>query len=133
MFLPALIVPYAFSDDYMLLSIADGQGPNPYFGNHIVDFATANGRPFQGILVGPVFSAAGSIDNLRFVRLIGVVGIVALALLLQTTLVRSRIRPGLAGLIAVLVCTLPAFQVYASWAVLFSSPCSLRSSRRSRP
>src|ERR671932_1542202 len=78
-FLPALTVPYAFSDDYPVLSIADGLGSSPWFGKNIADTVAANGRPFAGLLDQLFFSAAGTIDNLRFVRLFAVVGIVALA------------------------------------------------------
>jgi hypothetical protein len=121
-YLPVVIVPYAFSDDYPILAIADGLGPNPWFGHSLISDIAANGRPFAGLLDQLVFPSAGTIDNLRFVRLLGVLGIVALALLLHWALVRSRIRPVPAGLIAVLVCTTAAFQVYGSWAVLFNAP-----------
>jgi hypothetical protein len=122
MFLPTVIVPYAFSDDYTILWMADGWGPSPQFGKNIIDASAITGRPFSGLLIQWFFSAAGTIENLRFVRLFAVATIAALALLLHLALVRSRIKPALAALIAVLLCSLPAFQVYASWAVLFSSP-----------
>jgi hypothetical protein len=121
-FLPTVIVPYAFSDDYSILWMADTGEPSAQFGKNVLDANAIGGRPFAGLLVSGFFSAAGTIDNLRFVRLFAIVGIVALALLLHWALVRSRINPTVAALIAVLVCTLPAFQVYGSWAVLFFSP-----------
>lgn len=121
-FLPVLIVPYAFSDDYPILSLADGLGSSPWFGTSIVDTVAASGRPLAGLLDELSFSAAGTIDNLRFVRLVAVVGIVALALLLHWALVRSGIRPALAALFVVLICSMPAFQVYGAWAVLFTVP-----------
>ena len=82
----------------------------------------ASGRPLAGLFDQLFFSAAGTIDNLRFVRLVGVVGIVALALLLHWALVRSRIKSSLAALFAVLICSMPAFVVFGSWAVLFNVP-----------
>jgi hypothetical protein len=121
-FLPALIIPYAFSDDYPILFIADRLGSSPEFGSNIIDTVAVSGRPFAGLLDKIFFSAAGTIDNLRFVRLVAVVGIVALALLLHWALVRSGIKRTVAALIAVLVCSMPAFQVYGSWAVLFNVP-----------
>jgi hypothetical protein len=121
-FLPVLVVPYAFSDDYPVLAITNGLGPSEWFGSSIVNTTASGGRPFAGLLDQLVFSIAGTIDNLRFVRLIGVIGILALALLLHWALVRAGIRQVPAALIAVLVCTMPAFQVYASWAVLFNVP-----------
>ena len=122
MFLSALIVPYAFSDDYPILLIADRLGTSPEFGRSIIDTVSSNGRPFAGLLDDLVFSAAGTINNLRFVRLVSVVGIVVLALLLHWALVRSRVKPALAAVIVVLVCSTPAFQVYGAWAVLFTVP-----------
>ena len=68
--------------------------------------AAAEGRPFWGTLVKPVFAAAGMIDNLRFVRIVTVAGIVALALLLYWALVRSKIGR-LLILIALLVRIVP--------------------------
>lgn len=121
-FLPTIIVPYAFSDDYTDLWMAVSGEPTAQFGKNIIDASAITGRPFSGLLIQWLFSAAGTIDNLRFVRLFGVVTIVALALLLHWALVRSRVRSTPAALIAVFVCSLPAFQVYGSWAVLFSAP-----------
>jgi hypothetical protein len=122
MYSSTVIVPYAFSDDYPILSMAVGQGPNPWFGRTILDAFTVNGRPLAGVLDTFFFRAAGSIDNLRFIRLVAVVGIVALALLLHWALMRSGIRRTPAALIVVLMCSVPAFQVYASWTVLFVAP-----------
>jgi hypothetical protein len=121
-YLSTVIVPYAFSDDYPILSMAVGLGSSPWLGKNVIDASTVNGRPFAGLLDNFLFSAAGTIDNLRFVRLFTVVGIVLLALLLHWALMRSGIRRTLAALIAVLVCSLPAFQVYAAWTVLSPAP-----------
>jgi hypothetical protein len=122
MFIPVVIVTYAFTDDYPVLAITNGLGPSAWFGKSIVNTTASGGRPFAGLLDDLVFSTAGTIDNLRFVRLIAVVGILALALLMHWALVRAGVRRGPAALIAVLVCSMPAFQVYASWAVLFNVP-----------
>ena len=84
--------------------------------------AAAEGRPLWGALVKPVFAVAGAIDNLRFVRIVTVLGIVALGLLLYGALVRSRIGRLPATLVALLVCTMPPFQLYASWTVTFALP-----------
>jgi hypothetical protein len=122
MFLPVVIVRYAFTDDYPILFIADGLGSSPWFSRNLFETQVTGGRPLAGLLQEFFFSAAGTIDNLRFVRLVGVVGIVALALLLHWALVRSGIKPALAALFAVLICSMPVFQVYGSWTVLFVAP-----------
>jgi hypothetical protein len=122
MFTSVLTIVYAFSDDYPVLAITNGLGPSPWFGRSIIDTTAAGGRPFAGLLDDLVFSAAGTIDNLRYVRFIAVLGIVALALLLHWSLMRAGLTRIPAALIALLVCSMPAFQVYASWAVLFNVP-----------
>jgi hypothetical protein len=122
MFLPAVIARYAFSDDYPMLFIADRLGSNLWFGSNVIDTVSASGRPLAGVLDNVFFSAAGTIDNLRFIRLVAVVGIAVLALLLHWALVRSGVKPTLAALFAVLICSMPAFQVFGSWAVLFTVP-----------
>jgi uncharacterized membrane protein len=122
MFLPTVIVPYAFSDDYSILWMAVSGEPSPQFGKTILDSNAVGGRPIEGLLSTLFFSAAGTIDNLRFLRLFAIVTILALALLLHWALVRSGVRSTPAALIAVLLCSMPPFQVYASWTVLFSVP-----------
>lgn len=118
-FLPVLIVPYAFSDDYSILWMAVSREPSAQFGKNILDANAIGGRPLAGLLVDGLFSAAGAIENLRFVRLIAVVGLIAFGLLLHWALTRSGVKSTVAALIALLVCTVPAFQVYTAWAVLF--------------
>ncbi|MBX7111141.1 MAG: hypothetical protein K1X87_04750 [Dehalococcoidia bacterium] len=119
---PAVLVPYAYADDYSLLWMAVGGEPNPQFGRTVFEMAAANGRPLMGWSVQAAFGAAGDIDHLRYVRLIGAIGVVGLALLVQWALMRARVRPWPAAAIALLMCSLPAFQVYGSWAVLFTAP-----------
>ena len=121
-FVPALTAPYAFSDDYPVLYIANGLGSSPWFGTSVVKTVAASGRPLAGVADQLLFSAAGTIDNLWLVRLVGVTGIVLLALLVHWALVRSHVSLTVAAPIAVLVCTQPAFLVFGSWAVLFNVP-----------
>jgi hypothetical protein len=121
-FAPALTARYAFSDDYPLLYMADHLGSNPWFGSNVFDATAVSGRPLAGLLDQFFFSAAGTIDNLWTVRLVGILGIVALAVFLHWALVRSGIPSSVAALIAVLICTQPAFVVFGSWATLFNVP-----------
>ena len=122
MFIPVATVPYAQTDDYALLWMAISGRSDPQVGRSIFDANAVQGRPLQGLLDSWLFSAAGSIDNLRFLRVLAVVAIAAFGVLLHWTLVRSGFRSAFAALIAVLICSLPAFQVYGAWAVLFSTP-----------
>jgi hypothetical protein len=122
MYVWTVIVPYAFGDDYPILWMAVSHEPSIQFGKNILQASGDGGRIFAGLLTSWFFSAAGTIDNLRWVRLFAVVSIVAVALLLHWTLVRSRVNATAAALIAVFVCSMPPFQVYASWTVLFCAP-----------
>jgi hypothetical protein len=122
-FLPVLIVPYGFLDDYLHLALAEHLDlSRPPYPPSVVEAGVAEGRPVWGLFVRPVLALAGTIDNLRFVRIITVLGIVALALLLYSALVRSKIGRLPAALIALLVCSLPPFQLYAAFTVTFPLP-----------
>lgn len=122
MFIPVAVVRYGHIDDYPLVWLTVSGHPDPEVGNSILDGFTVQGRPLEGLLESLAFSAAGSLDNLRFVRIFGFAGIAALGVLLHWALVRSGFRSGAAALITVLICSLPAFQVYAASAVLYSAP-----------
>src|SRR2546428_9968598 len=67
-FVPALIVPYAFSDDYPVLSIADGLGSSPWFGKNIVDTVAPSGRTSPRPLATLSLPTPGTDDNARVVR-----------------------------------------------------------------
>lgn len=121
-FLPVVTHVYAFTDDYPILFIAQHKGSTIWFGDSVVGTVSASGRPLAGLADQILFSAAGTIENLRFIRFIGVLGIIALALLLHWALVRSRVSAGLAAVIAVLICSLPAFMILSAWTVIFNAP-----------
>ncbi len=122
MFVPVVIVPYAFSDDYTDLWMATSRESTGQFGENLLTASAITGRALAGLLDDLFLTTAGTVENLRFVRVFAVLGIVALALLLHWALVRARIKPTVAALIAVFICSLPPFQVYASWTILFNSP-----------
>ena len=118
-----LIVPYGYGDDYMNLALADRLGlSSPPFGTRVIVQATAEGRPFWGVLMTPVLALADTVDNLRFVRILTVAGIVALALLLYRALAHARLGRLPAVLIALLISTLPAFQLHAAFTINFPIP-----------
>ncbi|MGE0229424.1 MAG: glucosyltransferase domain-containing protein [Dehalococcoidia bacterium] len=119
---PSILVPYAFADDYSYLWMAVSGEANPQFGGSVFEAHAVNGRPLTGLLMQLTFGAASSIEQLRLVRIAGVLGVIAFGLLTQWALTRARIRPWPAALIALLMCTMPAFQVYGSWTVLFAAP-----------
>ncbi len=122
MFLPVATVSYGQVDDYVFMWMAVSGHPDPLAGESLFITSAVQARPLEGLLDSWAFSAAGSIDNLRFLRLLAILGIAAFAVLLHWALVRAGFRSAPAALIVVLVCCLPAFQVFAALAVAWSTP-----------
>jgi len=130
-FAPVLVTPYAFTDDWTLLaqslrgesfvSLAPPHLPGepPALMNSL-----ARGCPTSAYLTYWGFTAAHSLDNLRFLRVVAVLGIALLAYLLLRALTRVGWPPGRAAALALLICTLPPFQVEAAWSLSFSVPYS---------
>lgn len=71
MFVSVVIVPYAFADDYSLLWMAVSGQANPQFGSTITAGNAAEGRPLAGALLQFLYSAAGSIADLRYMDFSG--------------------------------------------------------------
>jgi hypothetical protein len=115
-YLIGLLASYGFADDYLLLAGNHGLAPDPF------DLYVSGGRPLGGVLSMTAFSLADGINQLRWIRFAGVIGIVMLALLMHRTLLLQGLSNRGSALIAVFVCVLPPFQVYASWATLFVVP-----------
>jgi hypothetical protein len=116
-YLPVVVVPYAFEDDYWILGATHGLG-----GANVWKSTSADGRPILGLLLTGVFSLVSDIDSLRLVRLISVVGIGLLGVALYAALRKAGTGRWLATAIALSLVVLPSFQVYVSWAVLFAAP-----------
>jgi hypothetical protein len=116
-YLPVIVVPYAFEDDYWILGRMHGLG-----GASVWTSASKGGRPLQALLLMGFFSLAPDIDSLRLVRLLGLAGAALVGLLLFYALRRCDLNRWFAAGIAISVTTLPSFQVYVSWAVLFEAP-----------
>lgn len=110
-YLPVLVASYGFSDDYPVLAQTLRGNPRPG------DMKAGEGRPLLALLTTLVFSALGGVSDLRYARLIGVLGTALLAWALE----RALLRAGWGGLVSFLLAfglvTTPPFQVYAAWAV----------------
>lgn len=115
-YLPAVVVPYAFSDDYRHFGSVHGAGGSVW------EREAEGGRPIQGAQLAGVLSLIPDLDSLRLVRLFGLLGAVLLGLLLYFVLSTRGINRWLATGISVSVITLPSFQVYVSWSVLWAAP-----------
>lgn len=110
-YLPVLVASYGFSDDYPVLAQTLRGNPRP------ADLKAGEGRPLLALLTTLVFSALGGVSDLRYARLIGVVGIALLAWALERALLRAGWGRLESFLLAFGLVTTPPFQVYAAWAV----------------
>ena len=116
-YLSALVVPYAFMDDYWNLAAVHGLGGiDPW------KFSTQGGRPIGGFLLVAGFRAIPDIDALRILRLVSACGTALLGLLLYYALRRGRVNRWLSAGISVSIITLPPFEVYVGWSTLFWAP-----------
>jgi len=118
----ALLVPFALMDDYLLLSDAlRGETKTRML-------FLAGGRPTNAVLTDLAASGLNGIGDLRYLRMVSIAGIGLLAWSVYRVLVRSGWSRAQSAFLAVIVCTLPAFQVHASSAMLaFSALAALAS------
>jgi hypothetical protein len=107
---PVLLARYGFCDDYALL----GEGVQG--GTELTKFVVASGRPTYAALLFVAFHSLGSIDDLVYLRLVGVLGLSVLACCLYLTLRRAGWNKPQAFCLSLIVATMPTFQVYVGWA-----------------
>ena len=111
-----LVTSYGFSDDYpFFVGILLG-------GTDDRKAMIAGGRPTYALLTSLSFAPLNAIGDLRYLRLLGVVGITLLAGKLYRTLVLKGWDLYQSFLLAVIICTLPPFQIYAAWAFTAFAP-----------
>ncbi|MGO8948185.1 MAG: hypothetical protein ACLQUY_11075 [Ktedonobacterales bacterium] len=106
------IIPFAFYDDYENLYHADTLGSS-------VDMFTPveNGRAIQAYLFKWTFSVVHDLNELRYVRLISVIGIALCAWLTFWVLRRVGMRYWPAFCIPIVVFALPGYQVFVAWSL----------------
>jgi hypothetical protein len=109
---PAITERYGFRDDYSTLREAQDSLQTTRV------FCASQGRPLYGIFLGYVSRWAGTVDNLVYLRALGIGLTSAVALLLTWTLYRRvglslEMSAGL-GLLAIM---LPSAQVRVGWAI----------------
>lgn len=110
---PVLFSGYAWSDDYPTLAGVEGLGRSPWA------MYIALGRPLNGLITSPVFDFAGSIPGLRLARLVGVLGLIALSLLISRCLLKENVRPFQSYGLGLAIIFLPALRISAAWAQVF--------------
>ena len=105
-----LVAPYGFYDDYTDLSDSFHGRTWP------VVKRIMHGRPTYALLEGLSLPYLSSIGDLRYLRLLGVVGLALLAWSVYRRLVCVQWGSYQALCISIIMCMLPPFQVYAAWA-----------------
>jgi hypothetical protein len=108
---PVFLTAYATPDDYVTGSVVSQGGTSE------LKIRLAGGRPLDAVFQQITFSLVTNIDNLRYLRALGVLGIVLLAWYFSRVLVATGWGFFESLFLSVIVFTTPAFQVYASWAV----------------
>src|SRR5687767_9315496 len=106
----ALTTSYGFLDDYPYLydAIRNKLFLGPVF---------ASGRPLHAFLIGLFLSSMTGIDDLRYLRLFGVLGMATLGWRLCLVLVRRGWIFYQSIFLSIVMLTLPPFQLYATWAI----------------
>ncbi len=115
-YLPAVVVPYAFMDDYYLLAWRQG------LEGEFWKTATQFGRPLHALFLSVAFGFAWDIASLRLVRLLGLLGVMLLAVVLYSALRQAGVGRWLSTAICVSLVSLGSFQVYVSWAAVYEAP-----------
>lgn len=113
---PALFGSYGHMDDYYLLFSFIKGGGGPGARAWIFTQRMAFGRPAEFFVTWLSYGFLKSIAQLRYVRLSGIVALIGLAWLLQRRLAQSGWDSDQSTLLAVIICTMPPFQVFAAWA-----------------
>jgi hypothetical protein len=116
-YLPTIVVPYAFMDDYYLLAWQRG------LEGEFWKTATQFGRPLHALFLSGAFGLASDIAALRLVRLLGLLGVMLFALLLYYVLRQAGFGQWFSTGICVSLVSLASFQIYVSWAAVFEAPC----------
>ena len=109
-----LIADYGFSDDYY--DIVPGHQ------EAVAKKKILEGRPIYGLLYGTLFSGGMSIEDLRWIRLLTIVGISLLAFGVYRVLVRTQWSRFQSFCVSVVLCTTLPFQIFAAWATCFAFP-----------
>jgi hypothetical protein len=109
---PALSERYGFRDDYSTLRESQDDVRTT------LNFCASQGRPFYGFFLARVCNVVEEVDNLGYLRAIGV-ALTSVVAILMTWALHRRIglQAELAAAIGLLVALLPSAQVKVAWAI----------------
>lgn len=116
LYYPALTTDYAYSDDYRHVYRAITQ--DAHFPTNIA----VQGRPVYALLLDAVFSAAGSVEHLRYVRAVSLLGVMLFSASIFISLLRMRYGRMLAWAVAALAIATPSTAIIVGWASTFQVP-----------
>lgn len=118
-YMPLAWFSYGFSDDYgFLYDALTGT-------NKILEGVISSGRPVMAVLSRLSWGLLGSIDQMRYLRLIAIFGIGLLGVVLYGIIRQHQENRITALLQATFLCLTPAFQVYAGFTVCFLFPYAI--------
>ena len=100
---------YGFADDYSDIL--------PEHRERIIRKKNMEGRPLYALLTKFGFPTTANIEDLRYVRFVGIVGISLLAFVQFQALVHVGWKPFQSFCVAMIICTSLPFQVFAAWAM----------------
>ncbi len=114
------LIPYGFYDDYANLYTAETAG-----GRGDLAGPVENARPILGYLFDWTFAAMHDLSDLRYLRLVSVIGIALCAWLVYLLLRRAGLSYWPAFFVPVMIFTLPTYQVFASWSLCAFHACAI--------
>ncbi|MBZ4333088.1 hypothetical protein K8556_19855 [Corallococcus sp. AS-1-12] len=115
----AVIHRYGLRDDYAILREAREEP------GKILRVCASQGRPLYGWMLEASAKAAGGIDGLMGLRLMGVAGLGVLAAAVFLLLRKEGWRPGSAALLAGFLTVTPSAQVIANWSICWPQALAL--------
>jgi hypothetical protein len=115
----AVIHRYGLRDDYAILREAREEP------GKILRVCASQGRPLYGWMLEASTKAAGGIDGLVGLRLMGVAGLGVLAAAVFLLLRKEGWRPGTAALLAGFLTLTPSAQVIANWSICWPQAVAL--------
>jgi hypothetical protein len=108
-YLPLVVRRYAWSDDYPFLTELDAET------------FLSRGRPVSGLVQFVGFHLVQDIEGLRYLRIVGLLGVCSLVCWIASYLIRLGLAPMTSTLLALSCGFLPTFHSSAAWATSFTS------------
>jgi hypothetical protein len=111
LYAPAVVARFGFYDDFMAL-VASAEDPGAY-----TELTISYWRPLHGLLIEAGFAVVDSVDGLRWLRALALLGVAVTGLTLVEAARCAGFRPYASAAIALAVTSMPAVYVLATWAI----------------